>query len=427
MKQKLTIRSVKELTPDKTPYEVRDTEINGFLLRIQPSGCMTYYFVYRTTDGKKKRTRLGKHGTLTPIQARDAAMVQAGKVAQHLDPQAEKKAARLAREQAEASKLNSFIETRYEPWATDERKTGAEIIRRVKRCFPFLLDRKLEDIDKWTIESWQSQRRRDGVSPATINRDVTALRSVLSKAVEWGIIKKHPLGRLKTLSVDTSPMVRYLSPEEEGRLREALAAREGHIRAERDSANEWRRARGYEEFLGLDGKPYVDHLMPMILLSLNTGMRRGEVFNLSWRDIDLTDRKLTVIARNSKNGNSRVIPLNEEACNVMERLNSVSTGRGLVFPNKDGAPFNNVKTAWAKLLKDAKIYNFRWHDMRHHFASKLRQNRVDLQVLKELLGHSDIKMTLCYAHIGESQLKDAVNTLTPPSETDIPSVRLRVV
>ena len=93
----------------------------------------------------------------------------------------------------------------------------------------------------------------------------------------------------------------------------------------------------------------------------------------------------------------------------------------------DGVPFDNVKTAWAKLLKDANIHNFRWHDMRHHFASRLRQNGVDLQVLKELLGHSDIKMTLCYAHIGKSQLKDAVNTLTLTGETDNPHTRLRVV
>ena len=90
MQKKLINRVVSQLSPKARPYEVRDTEISGFLLRVQPSGCMTYYFEYRIAGGKKNRTLLGKHGTLTPIQARDAASLQAGKVAQQIDPQAEK-------------------------------------------------------------------------------------------------------------------------------------------------------------------------------------------------------------------------------------------------------------------------------------------------------------------------------------------------
>ena len=88
----------------------------------------------------------------------------------------------------------------------------------------------------------------------------------------------------------------------------------------------------------------------------------------------------------------------------------------------------NVNTAWAKLLSDADIKNFRWHDMRHHFASRLIKNNVDLQVVKELLGHGDIKMTLRYAHIGTSiSQKQSIHLRkrTPPSRTK--QAELRVV
>ena len=420
MKKKLTNRVVSQLHPEANakPYEVRDTEIKGFLLRIQPSGCMTYYFEYRTHDGKKKRTRLGRHGTITPIQARDAASVQAGKVAQQIDPQEEKQDAKIKREQDELNKLENFITNKYEPWATNHMKTGADTIRRIKTCFPSLLNRKLTDINNWVIESWRSKRGKAGKSPNTINRDVAALRSVLSKAVEWKIIDRHPLEGLKPLEVDDSPNVRYLFPEEETCLREALKARESRIRSERHSANQWRRARGKKEYPNLDNLPYVDHLMPMILLSINTGLRRSEVFNLSRQHVNLANRTLTVVGTHSKNGNTRHVPLNDEALKVLTRLESEKKSTRLVFPGKDGKPFDNVQTAWSKLLQDAGIHNFRWHDMRHHFASMLVMKDVNLYKVMKLLGHSDIKTTLRYAHLSDEGLADAVNTLTQTHPTE---------
>lgn len=94
MKRRLTIKTVNSLKPDTKPYEVRDTEIKGFLLRVQPSGVMTYYLSYRTPGGKKNRSKIGQHGTLTTTQARDAAESLAGKVAHGVDLQAENKAAK---------------------------------------------------------------------------------------------------------------------------------------------------------------------------------------------------------------------------------------------------------------------------------------------------------------------------------------------
>jgi len=148
--------------------------------------------------------------------------------------------------------------------------------------------------------------------------------------------------------------------------------------------------------------PFVDHIKPIILLSLNTGMRRGEVFTLQWKDIDWNNRTLSIPGPNAKSGSTRHIPLNQEAFNTLEFWKTMSlstTSDSLVFPGKGGSVLIDTKHSWQTILKLAEIENFRWHDMRHHFASRLVMAGVDLNTVRELLGHSDLKMTIRYAHL----------------------------
>ena len=150
----------------------------------------------------------------------------------------------------------------------------------------------------------------------------------------------------------------------------------------------------------------------MVLLLINTGMRRGEMFNLRWQDVDFVNKRITVIGNTSKTGQTRYIPLNEEAFNVLS-IWQRQTKRysGLVFVGKNGKRFTNIDKAWKVLLRDAKINDFRLHDLRHHFASRLVSAGVDLNSVRELLGHSDIKMTLRYDHLAPAHLSDAVAVL----------------
>jgi site-specific recombinase XerD len=83
----------------------------------------------------------------------------------------------------------------------------------------------------------------------------------------------------------------------------------------------------------------------------------------------------------------------------------------LVFPSKDNTPFNAVKRSWSSLLKKANIEQFLWHDIRHHFASKLVMAGVDLNTVRELLGHSDIKTTLRYTHLAPEHKINAVQKI----------------
>lgn len=149
----------------------------------------------------------------------------------------------------------------------------------------------------------------------------------------------------------------------------------------------------------------------MVLLSINTGIRQGELFSLQWQNINFDTKTLTIEGKLAKSGKTRHVPLNNEAFSVLQKWHKTTSNNQLVFPNRDGKKFDNVKKAWANLLKTAEVNNFRWHDMRHHFASRLVMAGVNLNTVRELLGHSDIKMTLRYAHLAPEHKAEAVAKL----------------
>ncbi len=149
----------------------------------------------------------------------------------------------------------------------------------------------------------------------------------------------------------------------------------------------------------------------MVLLFLHTGLRRGEVFNLNWADVDLDRANLTVHGTGAKNQQTRHVPLNTEALAVLEGWRNQTKDDGLIFPGKSGERFNNIRRSWSGVLDAANISGFRLHDLRHTFASRLVMAGVDLNTVRELLGHSDYAMTLRYAHLAPEHKAAAVARL----------------
>jgi integrase len=200
-------------------------------------------------------------------------------------------------------------------------------------------------------------------------------------------------------------VVRFLSPAEEQRLRATLTTRDQDNVAARKSANQWRADRKRPLFPeALEGS-YADHLTPIVLVAINTGLRRGELLSLEWSDMNLEARMLTVRSEHSKSGKQRHVPLNAEALTVLKQWKS-QAGQG---PSVFGIA--SIKSSWAALLTTAKVENFRFHDLRHHFASRLVMAGVDLNTVRELLGHADLTMTLRYAHLAPEHLAAAVEKL----------------
>ena len=247
MQAKLSTTNIKKFGPDDKAYEVVDTEIMGFLMRVQPTGRKTFYFSYRTSAAKRKRIKIGVLGSSTTIaQARDDATVFAGKVAHGIDIQGEKLAGKQKSKDLLQNTLDLFMTKPYKEWAVATLKTGQYTIDIVTRSFPDYLDLPMSEITIKQVEQWRTIKLNAGLKATSINRAVNALRSVLTKAVEWDVIPEHPLAGLKALKVDVGKKARYLTGGEEKRLYKALSERDEDLKGARKRGNTFREARGYE-------------------------------------------------------------------------------------------------------------------------------------------------------------------------------------
>ena len=414
MKTRITITLIKSLKPKEKPFEVRDTELKGFLLRVQPSGAMNYYYSYRSKEGTRKRFRIGSVTNVSPNQARDAAENVSAEVIQGVDVAIQKK---QLKQQAIIKRLNTFkifLEDSYKPWVLTHRKTGDATVKSIKYNFSLFMPLALEEISVYKVEEWRKIKLKSGAATSTVNRQVAALRSVLSKAVEWDILEHHPLGKLKQLKTDRTPRVRYLKPDEETDFFEALENRDKELKEARERGNQWRKKRRYELKPDLSELHFADRMYPMIVLSLKAGLRRGEVFSLCWSDVLLEGAAptVTVRAEEAKSSRVRYVPLSPLALDVLTKWQSQRDNQcELVFPSDKGVRLDNVKKSWASILKLAQVESFRWHDMRHDFASRLVMKGVPLNTVRELCGHADLNTTLRYAHLAPDHKAEAIALL----------------
>ena len=224
------IRRVRVQPPERTT-DYRDAKVAGFVLRARPSGVHSW----RVQLPNRSWISLGRVDEVALADAREAAQTcraraSLGEVAPH-------------RKDGSALSLRKFLDNRYEPWmqATYRGRTGQVV--RVRSIFSDFLNLPLSDITAARVDRWRSNRRhrrKNGsatapprVSGSTMNRDLAALQAALSRAVEWGHLAANPIKRMKRSTEDETAVVRYLSAEEERRLRSALAARDDRRRAAR--------------------------------------------------------------------------------------------------------------------------------------------------------------------------------------------------
>jgi integrase len=408
MKTHLTQSYVSSLKHDpEKPIWITDDEIKNLKLYIGTSGSKVWYLYYYDTNGKKASKKLGGADKLTVAQARSLAQDVGGRVIRGENVKKEKPAPKFT--------YGDFLKNHYEPWVISQRKSGQETMRSINAAFGFLMSQPLEDLSSIELEQWRTKRIREGRKAATINRLMVALKASINWAVNHDLIKENPLARIGRLKEsDSNVKVRYLSDEERGRLMAALDEREKRLRDGRQSHNEYLTTRERETKPELNGK-FADYLKPMILVSLYSGLRRGSLFGLKWSDIDFYTKTMTIRPDNDKPEKTLQLPMNSVVVETLaawkEQSNPVED-EALVFPSPvSGGELNNVKKSWANLLKEAQITNFRWHDMRHDFASQLVMKGVDLNTVRELMGHADMKMTMRYAHLAPSSKLRAVEVL----------------
>lgn len=393
-RQTLTKLIVEGVKPRPSAYRLWDAKVPGLALRILPSGRSTYEVHW----ARHKATTIGVNGVMTLEGARVAARRVLGEVDEHGAPHDA-----LSGGVNKTYTFGEFIRDKYAPHVMAINKAGKATIAAITVQFGHLFDRPLASISKSDWDEVKANRLKAGIHPNTVNRDMDRLKAALFQAVEWKLLKENPLRGVKRIKRGLEARVRHLSASEESDLRAALAARDEKARADRVSGNKWRAARGIDPLPEIVG--YCDVVTPTVLLALNTGMRKGELGQLKWGDINFTANTLTVRAGYAKSGEARHIPLNDEATAVLSAWRRQRGSAGSVF---GVASFSK---AWRRVLVGAGIEDFRFHDLRHTFASNLVMAGVALNTVRELLGHSDIEMTIRYAHLAKSHKSDAVNLL----------------
>jgi integrase len=405
------VRRVRNQPPERlTDY--RDSKVPGFVLRARPSGVHSW----RVQLPNRQWLTLGRVDEVSLADARDEAQQRRAKAALGLEIAGRRSKSDIT--------LVRFLNEQYEPWMKATRRGHSTQVDRIRWAFKEFLDDQLAELTTGRVERWRasrtnqrhpSARKNKSVSPVTVNQDLRALRAALSRAVEWGILNVNPIGKMKHATVDENAVIRHLSPDEERRLRKALSERDDARRAGRVSANTWRRDRGHEPWP--EYGTYTDYVTPFVLVALNTGLRRGELLQLQWRDIELERRTVTVRGEGAKTGQTRHVPLNSEIAAVLRAWRpTVAESGWFVFGGRDTTtPLTEARKAWRGLLRGARISSFRFHDLRHTFASKLVMAGVDLNTVRELLGHRKISMTLRYAHLAPEHKADAVERLVGAS------------
>ena len=268
-------------------------------------------------------------------------------------------------------KFERFANEKYMPYAKINKRSWLRDEISLKHLIPHFKGMPLSRINPLHIEDYK-RKRLDKVKPSTINRELTLLKFMFSLAKKWKFANENPVKEVKFFQ-ERQLVIHILTKEEALKLIDAA----------------------------------IEHLKPIILLALNTGMRRGEILNLRWNDVDF-DRQFIYI-KETKSGVMRKVPMNSlviEALSKLERKNS------FVFqnPNTDER-LKHIRTAFYTARRKVGIEDFRFHDLRHTAATWMVTEGIDLVTVKEILGHADIKTTMRYAHPTPENKRKAVNAL----------------
>jgi len=242
----------------------------------------------------------------------------------------------------------------------------------------------LKDVMTAHLEKMKLRRLEDDkVVKSTVDKNVSVAKSFFNWCINQGIANSNPVKKVNLFHEDDE-RVRFLDPDTE-----------------------------YPRLLAEVRKgPW--YLEPIVMLDLNSGLRRRNLLDLRWDQVDFSRRIIRIEGR-TKNGRPLNLPLNETALQTLKAVHAKTGDQPHVFAHLEGrfagGPVTDVKIAFNGAVRRAKIQNFRFHDLRHTFCSWLALRGVPLTAIQKLAGHASIKMTLRYAHLSPRYLADGVKIL----------------
>jgi len=377
-------------------------KVSGVYEKYPGSG--DWYIQYRLSPepGQKQGQRVRKM-----IGTRQEAIEYLNKVkhirasGEGIVPSTARIAARTFAEQAVAEKAVSFstlcdgllAHIRKHPTEYKDQRNPPQRIAVIKAAFGH---RQAASIEPYEIKEWLDGllgASGEDLAPATRNRYKAVISAVFTFGVEGKHKLKHnPARNLKQKRVNNG-VIRYLSPAEETRLRAVL-------QKDVDACGPQNQQR----------KKHLMHRIYELDVALGTGMRKSEQYGLRWKDVDFAKRE--IIARDTKNGTDRTILMIDDVVAAMKALKKMPLPRKRRaddIPNDTPADavfsVGDNKKWWGSALRKARIHNFRWHDLRHTFCSRLAMAGKSLKVIQTAAGHKTIAMAARYAHLDKTTME----------------------
>lgn len=402
---RLTQVEIDRARPRDKKYKLWDEGGSGIYVLVRPSGTKSYYLLYTDPVTRQKRDVKIAEEADGIKEARKRAKVWRGLAARGEDP-AEKLKPRSEPQAPEAK--NPTIREIRDAYAaylspvtgSPPLKSGAKIIYTIDsmRHFPGFFDIRAQELDGTVIQRYIEFAKARGNKEISINDRIRHLSAMWSWAVHAGLLADDAqFPRVKKLQEkDSSRKVRYLTSDERRRLYETLETREKS-----------------------EGR---DYLLTAVIICNYTGIRQGALLKMRWRDITQHPNGAWTLHLNPMSAKSTKdydLPLSSRVVKALKDWREWSAAKwGPVQPDdyvirsgRAGLPLTEIKKSWLRVLAQAGIENFRWHDLRHDFASQLVMKEKPLEQVQKLMTHESISMTLRYAHLSPGVLQAAADSL----------------
>jgi integrase len=360
--------------PGTDKIEYCDLKERGLVLecRSAVTSVPTWYW-RRKVDGKLKRNKIGTTKDLSLDDARKRVALM--KAEHALGLRAEKQ------ELEQGITLDRFWREHYLPHADYKRSLGRDkqIYSRIKPEFGHV---PMKNIKRVEVDQFKRKLVAEGLSPATVNQHLQLMRRFMNLGVEFEFLERNVLTRIKMMHLDNRREA-FLNDAQVDDLVQVLQTDDNRL------------------------------VCMIILFLLSTGARLNEALCARWDHIDMEQALWMIPASNSKSKRMKHLPLSDSALWALKAVTKREDSPYVFASPVTGKPFTGISRTWYKLRRKAGLpTNFRIHDLRHSFASRLVSKGQSLYVVQQMLGHADPRTTMRYAHLSMDTQRQAANLVS---------------